>query len=372
MYMRGKATLLLLSLVAAILSCQAQNYLNFKAESIPASIAYANKGDNAPDMQISQDNGASWTKWEANDTLKFKKKGEKIMVKGINTQGFSKAWNQYTYFVTEGNIAAGGNVMTLIDGDGRTTTIPNEDCFTHLFAQCKGLTHAPTLPANHLKARCYFEMFWYCEALKAMPTLPATTLEESCYAGMFSYCSNLTETTPLSATVLAENCYESMFSYCTSLAQAPALPAKELKRGCYKKMFYYCTSLIQAPQLPAKKVEESCYDGMFYTCESLTTAPSLPAKKGMPFCYNEMFCHCTSLNTAPAIQATKLEKASCRRMFNGCSNLKQIRVKFTKWNDGTIGWVDRVNSSGRFIAPKALATKYSENQIPRGWGVTKK
>ncbi len=370
--MRHKVLLFALSIIASITWCDAQNYLTFKAGENNASFCYVNKGGNHPDVQYSSDNGTSWKALMENDTIVLKKKGDKILLRGNNPEGFSHAWDQFSQFCMNGAIEASGSIMTLIDEYGKSSTIPSEDCFSQLFAKCESLTQAPSLPAIHLKARCYNNMFWYCKKLKQMPVLPATTLAEECYKGMFAYCSELTQTTALPATTLADFCYENMFNYCMGLIQAPALPAKEMKTGCYRNMFFFCTSLIQAPQLPASKTAEHCYSGMFGHCESLKSAPYLPAKKAEAFCYNEMFSYCTSMTQAPAINASKLEKGSFRKMFFGCSSINQIRVKFTKWSDATDLWVDRTNAKGNFICPASLATKYGANNIPKVWKVTKK
>lgn len=370
--MRQKTIMLLLFSVVSLGLCQAQNYLFFKANQANSTLSYINKEGNSPDIQISADNGQTWTPFTGNDTVTLKKKGDKVLLKGNNPDGFSHAWNVYTQFCMTGSISAGGNVMTLIDESGKSSNIPNDDCFTRLFAKCDALTSAPDLPATHLMARCYASMFWYCSNLQQMPQLPAKTLSESCYKSMFAYCASLTQIAPLPATILADYCYESMFSYCSGLAQAPLLPAKEVKKGCYKKMFFYCVNLVQAPQLPAKEVAEHCYEGMFGNCESMKSAPSLPAKKTEEFCYSEMFASCSSLTQAPYISATKLGKYSCKNMFYGCSSLNQIRVKFTKWSDATNLWVDKTNKGGTFVCPSSLPTKFGVNQIPVGWRVSKK
>ena len=50
-------------------------------------------------------------------------------------------------FYMTGRIAASGSVMSLIDGEGKTTVIPNTRCFQALFHGCGALTKAPELPA---------------------------------------------------------------------------------------------------------------------------------------------------------------------------------------------------------------------------------
>ena len=160
--------------------------------------------------------------------------------------GFSKdykgGYNHYQ-FVMRGKISASGNVMSLVDSDVETTTIPSEYCFYGLFEDCTSLISAPELSADVLKGNCYKNMFKRCTSLVKAPELPATRL--------------------------AESCYESMFSMCTSLSEAPALPATTMVEDCYNQMFYECTGLKSAPALPAEKLAEYCYSGMFKSCTNL-------------------------------------------------------------------------------------------------------
>ena len=162
--------------------------------------------------------------------------------------GFSKDYDyesgyNYYQFVMSGKISASGNVMSLVDSQVETTTIPSEYCFYGLFEDCKSLIRAPELPADVLKGNCYKNMFKRCTSLVKAPELPATRL--------------------------AESCYESMFSMCTSLSEAPALPATTMVEDCYNQMFYECTGLKSAPALPAEKLAEYCYSGMFKSCTNL-------------------------------------------------------------------------------------------------------
>ena len=100
--------------------------------------------------------------------------------------------DDYYTFVMSGSIAASGSVMSLLDGKGKSKSVPQE---------------------------CFYRLFYDCTALTQAPELPATELGEGCYAGMFSGCTGLTQAPVLPATQLAEDCYSSMFSGCTSLSQ---------------------------------------------------------------------------------------------------------------------------------------------------------
>ncbi|MBQ3656880.1 MAG: hypothetical protein II956_08575 [Bacteroidales bacterium] len=337
------------------------------------------------------------------------------------------------HFVVSKSFKCSGNIMTLIDEIGETTTLTEKYAFAHLFEatpittapklpalvlstlcyeymfyECRNLIAAPELPATTLSSGCYSNMFHHCENLTTAPELPATTLASSCYSTMFSHCESLTTAPELPATTLASNCYTEMFSYCESLTVAPKLPATTLASSCYLAMFTYCKSLIIAPKLPATTLASSCYTYMFEGCSNLLIAPELPATILAERCYEQMFSECKSLTTTPILPANELKSACYRGMFGGCSNLektapilfeaphsskissgwermfvycnklKYMSVRFNKWtynsNYGDIyitkQWVLGVNNgSGTFVCPSTLPKEYSEDCIPFGWTV---
>ena len=155
---------------------------------------------------------------------------------------FSLNASRYYHFKISGNVAARGNIMSLLDRKCARNSVPFH-AFNSLFKYCEALTSAPTLPATELGENCYYCMFRGCTSLTKAPALPAKVMAKVCYSGMFRDCTSLTEAPELPATELASMCYGSMFSGCTSLTEAPALPARELAKGCYVRMFFGCTNL---------------------------------------------------------------------------------------------------------------------------------
>ena len=305
------------------------NYLTFTAEEDGSTFGIVNKYKNNPNVQYSLDGGETWTSLAEGKTVMLAHKGDKALLRGNNPEGFSKDYDHYSAFKMTGKVAASGSVMSLVDGLGVTTAIPNEGCFSYLFFDCSALTQAPELPATTLAERCYEGMFFGCTSLTQAPALPATKLTEKCYCKMFFECTSLTQAPELPATTLADRCYFEMFRVCTSLTQAPELPAMTLAEGCYALMFSDCTSLTQAPELPAitlpatSDAESGCYFGMFSDCTSLTQAPALPATTLAESCYGHMFLRCTNLTQAPELPATTLAKSCYEGMFNGCTSLTQ-------------------------------------------------
>ena len=325
----------------------AANYLCFTAGKAESQVWYENGANNKPNVQYSTD-GNTWKDWQANDTILLEKVGDKIYVRGNNPTGFSHDTDpsqisdvrelECSYFQMTGSIAASGSVMSLVDGEGTSTTIPDGDgCFSHLFYLCKVLTRAPELPATKLAHVCYVNMFYYCSGMTEAPELPATTMADACYA--------------------------KMFVGCTGLAKAPKLPATKLATNCYLNMFG-STNLTESPELPATELAYGCYQSMFRNAQKLVKAPKLPVTTLAPFCYNTMFIGCTSLTEAPELPAKQLERSCYAQMFKGCTNLKYIKVGLETLENsvsGTWNWVDGVNSEGTFIFP--CGSKYNEHGV---------
>ena len=193
-------------LLCAVCMASAANCLTFTAEEDSSTFGIVNK-TNSPDVQYSIDGGTSWTALSGGEMVTLAHKGDKALLRGDNPEGFSKDYDHYSAFKMTGKVAASGSVMSLVDGLGVTTAIPNEGCFSYLFFDCSALTQAPELPATTLAERCYEGMFFGCTSLTQAPALPATKLTEKCYEEMFSGCSSLTQAPELPATTLADRCY---------------------------------------------------------------------------------------------------------------------------------------------------------------------
>ena len=259
------------------------NYLTFTAEEDSSSFGfvcdsaesvywwsrvYMEGGSVERVFFYSLDDGATWDTLRIGETVSLAKKGDKALLRGYNTEGFAMMIPQITAparlrsgvferdyedelywhlgFAMTGSIAAGGNVMSLVDNSGKGRTLPVEAFFfSRLFKDCTSLTQAPELPATKLWCGCYSKMFFGCTNLKSAPSLPAKELSERCYAGMFAGCSSLVKAPELPAGSMAENCYYGMFNDCTSLTQAPTLPAAACAQGCFQHMFNGCSNLSQ-------------------------------------------------------------------------------------------------------------------------------
>ena len=345
------------------------NYLTFTSEGA-TNVSLSNKGNNAPILYYST-NQVTWTLWDYSE-LTFTSELP-LYLCGNNPEGFSASYTKYSYFVTSGdNYSVSGDIMSLIDSEHETTTIPCEHCFGSLFQDCAGLTTAPALPATTLTDICYYGMFVRCTGLTTAPELPATTLAKDCYSYMFAECTSLFTAPELPATTLASSCYVKMFDGCTSLELAPELPATTLASGCYSKMFGECSALTTAPELPATTLAESCYSSMFNGCTGLTTAPELPATTLAEFCYFSMFNGCTGLTTAPDLPATNLAQYCYYHMFYGCTQLNYVKCLATDIGAASCvsNWLFNVASTGTFVkAPGMNDWPTGASGIPEGWTV---
>jgi len=302
-----------------------ENCLAFTAEEAGIDIAFAVKGtlDETPYLYYSTD-GLKWDYYTLGDAVSLTNKGDKAYFMAVsNNKTFSKdIYSNYVNFTSTGKVSASGSIMTLLDYEGKQTSVPAA-AFAKLFKNCAGLVAAPTLPATKLADGCYAYMF-SGTGLTTAPELPADSLTDECYQGMFSDCKSLTV--------------------------APALPAEEMKMSCYASMFSGCTSLTTAPVLPAKTMENYCYGQMFKGCTNLTTAPELPATTIVNNCYY--------------------------RMFSGCTKLNYVKVGFTSWKGTMLAisyeWLKDVAASGTFICPADLAIEtLGVSTVPEGWTFTR-
>ncbi len=204
------------------------DYLCFTAEETGAAVELKKcHTPAAVTIQYSTDEGVNWTTVDfssesATGNISLANAGDKVYFRNAGKSlTFSEApsWNNFYYFVTTNKVSVSGNIMSLVDKNVISTTIPCSACFNGLFASCSTLTNAADLK------------------------LPATTLTECCYEYMFSDCTSLESAPELPATELAKNCYNGMFQGCTALESAPELPAKELADSCYFLMFSGCKKL---------------------------------------------------------------------------------------------------------------------------------
>lgn len=147
-------------------------------------------------------------------------------------------------------------------------------------------------------------------------------------------------------------CYARTYEGCVNLTKFGIMPGQSAAPYCYSGMYRGCTSMVSAPKLAFTTLAEGCYEYLFEGCTALTGAPDLLAPAGAKYCY--------------------------RGMFKGCTNLSEIVCALQTWSSDTdesaddygftLGWVEGVAASGRFIGPQALDMTVSDvNHVPVGW-----
>jgi hypothetical protein len=218
------------------------NYLTFQSTSNFTLRVYDSTKHWNGTLYYSTDT-TTWNVWSG--TLLNSVANKLYLAGSGNTTITGSSYNS-RWVLTGTNIECIGNIENLLDYE--TVALGNHPtmaswCYYAMFAQCTGLTTAPSLPATTLTKNCYQGMFWNCTGLTTAPSLPATTLANNCYSTMFEDCTGLTTAPSLPAITLANNCYQGMFWGCTSLTTAPSLPATTLTIYCYTNMFWGCTAL---------------------------------------------------------------------------------------------------------------------------------
>jgi hypothetical protein len=118
-----------------------------------------------PKLKYSKDK-KTWEDFIVGSSIVEVANGEKIYFRGTNNS-FSKDLGNYLAFViiSDGSIAASGNIMSLLDESCESVVIPDDYCFNNLFNNCTALTKAPELPATTLVSSCYRCMFQGCSSL---------------------------------------------------------------------------------------------------------------------------------------------------------------------------------------------------------------
>ena len=266
-----------------------------------------------------------------------------------------------------------GNTNLVDPPELPATSVPNY-CYSYMFAGCTALSSSPELPAMNLAIQSYDHMFNNA-GIVVSPVLPATTTTETCYRNMFEGCTALSAIPELPATTVGLRSYWEMFKGCTGLTEVNNISATTIStQGCFG-MFKGCTGLTSVQDLTADTLSEACYESMFEGCTSLVNPPALPSMNVIKSCYRYMFKDCTSLTSAPELPGnnfTSNQNYCYQGMFMNCSNLTYIKVGYNdaRWLNGyTKDWVVGVASSGTFIKPESLETRYGTDWIPNNWTV---
>lgn len=174
--------------------------LCFTAREANSTVKMMSSGGPSVSLEYSTD-GVTWSPFVVGTTtVTLANIGDKMWVRATSTNNaMASSYNSsYNYFVMTGQIAASGNINSLLNGpDPDAVTTAPQYAYPNLFQGCSALVDATDL------------------------MLPSTTAGTNSYGhGMFRNCTNLVGGPTIMATNLLSISYtaENMFSGCSSLA----------------------------------------------------------------------------------------------------------------------------------------------------------
>lgn len=171
------------------------NVLCFTADDYAASVSLyaASVGNdlNGYDLKYSYDN-KKWSEYTIGEAIPLPKKGSSVYFKGNNAVFNNIKQNgSILRFDVIGDVNVSGSVMSLLDGTGEGTFMPNNCTFFQLFKDTPIKT-APDLPAMAFNEdNCYMEMFYGCTKLVDAPVIAARKLTQGAFTNMFNGCTSL-------------------------------------------------------------------------------------------------------------------------------------------------------------------------------------
>ena len=187
------------------------DYMYFEAQEANSTVALTSTLTTAPNLEYSTD-GETWQELQHTtadgthtfDTLTLTAVGDRVYLRGDNPNGLGTMpegaeMPLYSHFVMSGKIAAGGNIMSLLDKDAEMTEIPAFG-LVMLFGDITGenpntsLTSAPALPATTLAEGCYMNIFSDCTSLTMSDD--GSTFNFDCYATLPQTVGSDTFSTP--------------------------------------------------------------------------------------------------------------------------------------------------------------------------------
>lgn len=138
----------------AVVPVVTADYLYFEAVDAGAVVSAAYFGDEANiiDINYSTDGGVTWNAWqhttqdgnEVYDNITLGTVGDKVWFKGVNEAITDIDNFGFNFNLNGGNVAAGGSMTSIIDGDGVTMIAIPECGLACLFYGCSDLVTPPT------------------------------------------------------------------------------------------------------------------------------------------------------------------------------------------------------------------------------------
>ena len=211
------------------------DYMYFEAVEANSTVALTSTLTTAPDLEYSSD-GETWQEWQHTttegthtfDTLTITAVGDRVYLRGNNPNGLGtmpegEEMPLYSHFDMTGKIAAGGNIMSLLDKDAEMTEIPAYG-FALLFGSLdeENPNTSFTAAADMHTVTTIGEvgcagMYEGCTSLTAAANMPLlTTIGKGGCAGMYAGCTSLTAAADMhTVTTIGEVGCAGMYAGCT-------------------------------------------------------------------------------------------------------------------------------------------------------------
>lgn len=204
------------------------DYLYLEAVDAGAVVSAGAYGTPMPDINYSTDGGTTWNAWqhttqdgdEIYDNITLGAVGDKVWFKGVN-EAMTNADEDFgfSFVLNNGNVAAGGSVTSILDGDGVTMTAIPECGLAYLFVGCANLVTPPTF-GNVTSIGDYGcnEMFSGTALTAAADMSGVTNIGAyGCYS-MYFGCTSLTSAADMgNVATFGQNACKQMYKGSTSL-----------------------------------------------------------------------------------------------------------------------------------------------------------
>ena len=128
-------------------------------------------------LEYSTDDCETWTEFDATGgkttPITLANIGDHVFFRAGEGGNDRFAYNAgaFRYFTLTGNVAASGDIMSLLDASNHSNySLSGHSAFAlaYLFRGCTSLTTAPSLPATSLVGSCYYQMFYGCTSLASI------------------------------------------------------------------------------------------------------------------------------------------------------------------------------------------------------------
>ena len=343
-----------------------------------------------------------------------------IYVRGKNPDGLSLVGaankTKCVKFVMSGsNASVKGNIMSLIDYEMPSETIPSGSGFMCMFENCKTLTDISSLelPCTDLNEEAQmYRMFFNTgitnldglelefnsvgkNGLREMFTSSKTSSTPKIHIygdvgqdgmdSMFKNCSSITKIQQLKIDgKLYDYALYAMFEGCfgiTTLDGNIDFKFKDIGIGALASMFFRCISLndatIDLSNCSVADQAYSAFDCMFNGCESLETMPIMPSCKIERYQYVSMFYNCSKLKYTTPIKGLLSDDSisAFKNMFSNCPLVDEIHLEIEDNTSSDVdkstiftNWLVNVASEGTVHTPlNFVLQRDSSSGIPVGW-----